>query len=174
MSWSSYAIKENGRWIGIAKINGLPVVIGSYKSKHSAEKYADQYIRQQLGEGSKKELACDNDRRILAPTSPHHKPSGGSQKAGWNGESDDYKPVGKSYWHGEVYIDEYGWAWGTEVSEMGPVGGKKCWKTWPLCLGTASDVVPILKGNEPIPEEMHPRRKALLELILERMQDVQP
>jgi hypothetical protein len=56
MSWSSYAVKENGRWIGIAEINQLPIIIGPYKSKHSAEKYASQYLSQQLGEEFRKEV----------------------------------------------------------------------------------------------------------------------
>jgi hypothetical protein len=44
MSWKCYAVKQNGKWVGIAKINEVPVVLGPYKSKHSAEKYADQNL----------------------------------------------------------------------------------------------------------------------------------
>lgn len=80
MSWSSYAIKENGRWKGIAEINELPIVVGTYKSRQSAEKYANQYLRQQIGEEeSRKEVEHENDRRVqIYGESTTEQPSAGA------------------------------------------------------------------------------------------------
>jgi hypothetical protein len=39
----------------------------------------------------------------------------------------------------------------------------------PLCLGKEEDIVPVLKGIKPVPEDIHPRRRAILsELLSER------
>lgn len=78
---------------------------------------------------------------------------------------------GRSYWLGEVFIDQ-GWAWGNDFVEKEPRAPLvRCRGTLPLCLGKEDDVIPILKGNEPIPEDIHPRRRAVLEKILEETQD---
>jgi len=72
----------------------------------------------------------------------------------------------RSYWLGEVFIDQ-GWGWGTELIETEPVDGRRCWQALPLCLGREDDIVPILRGQRQIPDDMHQRRRALLESILE-------
>jgi len=73
----------------------------------------------------------------------------------------------RDYWFGEVFI-HYGWAWGTELVEVEPGEGEtRRWDVLPLCLGREENIVPILKGEVQIPEDMHPRRKALLASILE-------
>lgn len=69
------------------------------------------------------------------------------------------------FWFDGVFIDQ-GWCWGTELVEIEPVDGKRRWNTFPICLGREHDIVPILKGDMDIPECMHPRRRAVLELIL--------
>ena len=67
----------------------------------------------------------------------------------------------RSYWLGEVFVDQ-GWAWGTELVEVEPVDGRRCWQVCPLCLGREDEIVPILRGYGQIPEDMHPRRRALI------------
>jgi len=75
--------------------------------------------------------------------------------------------VQRSYWLGEVFFLD-GWAWATELVEVEPEGGEsRRWDSVPLCLGREEDVLPILKGRNEIPADMHPRRRALLESILE-------
>lgn len=71
-----------------------------------------------------------------------------------------------SYWLGEVFIDQ-GWAWSTELVETQPVDGGKRWQAHPICLGTEDDVVPILKGDKQIPDDLNPRRRAILESMVE-------
>lgn len=74
---------------------------------------------------------------------------------------------GRSYWLGEVFVDQ-GWAWSTQLVEAKPVEGeRRCWQAIPLCLGREDDIVPILKGERPIPDDMHPRRRFTLQQILE-------
>ena len=76
----------------------------------------------------------------------------------------------RSYWLGEVFVDQ-GWAWGTGLIGIDATKDeRRCWQALPLCLGREDDIVPILKGNRPIPEDMHPRQKALLVSILEEME----
>jgi len=55
-----------------------------------------------------------------------------------------------SYWFGEVFVDQ-GWTWSTELIEVDPVDGKRCWQALPLCLGREDDIIPILKGDRHIP-----------------------
>jgi hypothetical protein len=69
------------------------------------------------------------------------------------------------YWFDGVCIHD-GWAWATEIVEVEPVDGRRRWDTFPLCLGKDTEILPILKGDAPIPEDMHRRRRAVLELIL--------
>ena len=78
----------------------------------------------------------------------------------------DPRGEGRSYWLGEVFIDQ-GWTWSTELVEVDPVDDRRRWQALPLCLGREDDIVPILKGHEQMPEDMHPRRGALLLSILE-------
>jgi hypothetical protein len=73
----------------------------------------------------------------------------------------------RSCWFGEVFIND-GWAWGTELVGVKP--GKdetERWEAIPLCLGKEEDIVPVLKVQAQIPDDIHPRRRALLESILE-------
>lgn len=78
---------------------------------------------------------------------------------------------GRTYWLGEVFFND-GWAWGTELAEKEPTPpAVKCWGCPPICLGREKDILPILKGERPVPQEMHPRRRAVLEKILEETQD---
>ncbi len=74
---------------------------------------------------------------------------------------------GRSYWFDEVFIND-GCVWGTELVEVKPNKGEaRRWDALPLCLGREDDIVPTLKGDAQIPEDMHPRRRALLESMLE-------
>ena len=72
----------------------------------------------------------------------------------------------RSYWVGEVFFDQ-GWAWGTELVEVEPIDSRRCWQVYPLCLGKEDEIVSILRGYKQIPDDMHPRRRALLASILE-------
>ena len=91
----------------------------------------------------------------------------GKQRGRPRKSSQDSGSEGRSYWLGEVFIDQ-GWAWATEVVEVEPGDGEnRGWDAVPLCLGREEDILPILKGRKDIPDNMHPRRKALLESILE-------
>lgn len=80
------------------------------------------------------------------------------------GPGSEYEP--RSYWFGELFIDQ-GWTWGTEFVEVEPADGRSCWQARPLCLGREDDIVPILKGQKPLPADLHPRQRALLASILE-------
>lgn len=74
---------------------------------------------------------------------------------------------GRSYWFDEVFIND-GWAWGTELVEIKPGKGEaRRWEALPLCLGSEDEIVPVLKVQAQIPDDIHPRRRALLESILE-------
>jgi len=73
----------------------------------------------------------------------------------------------RSYWLVEVFVDQ-GWAWSTEPTEVKPMEGERaCEEALPLCLGREDDIVPILKGQKPIPDDMHPRRRFVPQQILE-------
>lgn len=78
-----------------------------------------------------------------------------------NNEKGKRKAKGKSYWLDDVFIDQ-GWAWASEEIEA----DNGHYDLMPLCLGKESEIVPVLKGSKPIPEDMHLRRKAILEEIL--------
>ncbi len=73
------------------------------------------------------------------------------------------------FWEGEVCFHD-GLAWTTELIESVGADGKKRWDAKPICLGQESDILGVLRGQVPIPEGMHPRRKAVLRGILERGQ----
>ena len=68
---------------------------------------------------------------------------------------------GKSYWLEDVFIDQ-GWCWAIEEIEKDDGHNELV----SLCLGSEAEIVPILKGDKPIPEDMHPRRRAILTEIL--------
>lgn len=81
----------------------------------------------------------------------------------------DSRVVGPSYWSqcGNVHFVD-GWAWGTELIEKEPTPpALRCWECQPICLGQEEEILAILKGDKPIPEDMQPRRRAVLEEILE-------
>jgi hypothetical protein len=70
----------------------------------------------------------------------------------------------RCYWFDDIFMHD-GYAWATELIEREMIN-KKIWDCKPLCLGMEAEIVPILKGNQPIPDHMHPRRKAILETIV--------
>ena len=79
--------------------------------------------------------------------------------------SQDRESHNRSYWFGEVFIDQ-AWAWVTELIEVEPADGGRCWQALSLCLEQEDDIVPILKGYQPVPEDMQSRwRRVLLEII---------
>ena len=82
-------------------------------------------------------------------------------------DSQDSDKKTRDYWVGEVYIQE-GWAQATELVERKTAGGEKVFDVMPIRLGRAEDILPILQGKQRIPDDMHPRRRAVLESILER------
>lgn len=81
---------------------------------------------------------------------------------------EDSTGKGRSYWTEDVQVFfNDGWAWATELVEKEatpPV--ERCQEAPPLCRGREGDIMPILKGDKPIPGDMHPRRRAVLEKIL--------
>lgn len=68
----------------------------------------------------------------------------------------------RSYWLGDVFMDQ-SLAW--VVDER--VIGNHHYELRNLCLGKEAEVVPILKRDKPIPDNMHARRRAVLMQILE-------
>ncbi len=72
------------------------------------------------------------------------------------------KPTRRSYWLDEVFVDYYAWCWATERILVDDDYAD----FMPICLGRESEIVPILKGDKPIPEDVHPRRRAILVEIL--------
>ena len=75
------------------------------------------------------------------------------------------------YYEGEVCLHS-GRAWAIELVEIEPTpDGRRRWDARALCLGKEGDILPILRGKAPIPEGIHPRRKAVLRGILERGQN---
>ena len=75
----------------------------------------------------------------------------------------DSRGVVRSYWFGEVFITDH-WTWGTELVEVEPGEGeiRRC-EALPLCLGREDDIVPVLKGEAQMPDDMDRRRRTLLE-----------
>lgn len=76
------------------------------------------------------------------PVNTEVKKRGRSRK---DGSSRSSATRNRSYWLGEVFVDQ-GWVWGTELVEVDPLHGKRRWEAGPLCLGREDDIVPILKG----------------------------
>jgi len=74
----------------------------------------------------------------------------------------DARAESRSYWLNDVFIDQ-GWSWSTELVEGESVDGRRCWRALPICLEKEDDVVPILTGHKQIPNDIHPRRRAVLE-----------
>ena len=73
------------------------------------------------------------------------------------------------YYEGEEVCFHGGRAWAVELVEIEPMpDGKRRWDARALCLGKEADILPILRGKAPVPDNMHARRKAVLEGILER------
>ena len=105
----------------------------------------------------------------MFPTAePNGKKRGRPRKA-----DGDHGSEGRShaYWseNGQFYFLG-GWAWATELVETEPIDGGSRWKAVPLCLGKEEHIAPILKGDKPIPEGMHFRRRAAVEEILREEQ----
>lgn len=74
----------------------------------------------------------------------------------------------RMYWEGECCVHDSR-AWATELLQVGfTPEGKRRWDAKPICLGAEGDVVPILRGKAPVPADMHPRRRVVLEGILQR------
>jgi hypothetical protein len=73
----------------------------------------------------------------------------------------------RDYWVGEVYIQE-GWAQATELVEQKTAGDDTVYDVMPIRLGRIEDILPVLQGKQKIPDDMHPRCRAVLESILER------
>lgn len=73
---------------------------------------------------------------------------------------------GHSHWLGELFINE-GPVRASELVEIGPVDCGRHWEVYPICLGWEQDILPIMKGAKPIPEDMHPRRRTVLERVPE-------
>ena len=67
----------------------------------------------------------------------------------------------RSHWLDDIFVDQ-GWCWATERIEIDSDHAD----LMPLCLGRKSEIVPILRDDKPIPEDIHPRRRAILEEIL--------
>jgi len=82
-------------------------------------------------------------------------------------DSQDSEKEKRDYWVGEVYIQQ-GWAQATELVERKTAGDEKVFDVVTICLGRVEDILPILQGKHKIPDDMHPRRRAVLESILER------
>lgn len=75
--------------------------------------------------------------------------------------------VSSLYWVNGVCI-HHGFCWASELIEVESKGDElKRWDVRPICLGSESDILPVLKGKKPIPDDMCPRKRALLEQILE-------
>jgi len=81
-------------------------------------------------------------------------------------KADRANDEGRSYWFGEVFFDQ-GWAWGTELVEMDSTEGMRRWQAFPICLGREETILPVVRGEKAIPDDMHERRKAVLKSILE-------
>ena len=68
---------------------------------------------------------------------------------------------------GKVFFLD-GWVWVTELVEKAPEPSAiRSWEGRPICLGREGIIIPILKGESPIPENMYPRCIVILEKILE-------
>ena len=81
----------------------------------------------------------------------------------------DSRHESPAYWIGDVFIDQ-GWCWVTDFVEVYSIDNKERMEARPLCLGSEDDIVPILRGHKPIPDDIHPRRRALLESVIEEAQ----
>ena len=73
----------------------------------------------------------------------------------------------RDYWFGEDYIEQ-GWAQATELIERKPTGNAQVHDAVMICLGREEEILPILQGKAKIPDDIHPKRRAVLESILER------
>jgi len=69
----------------------------------------------------------------------------------------DWRGEGHSYWLSEVFFTG-GYGWGIEL-----VGNE--FKN--ICLGKEEGIVPVLKGEKPIPEDYPPRQRIVLAQILQ-------
>lgn len=77
-----------------------------------------------------------------------------------------YEPITWSEGNMVMFLD--GWAWANEFVEMeAKPPAVRCWDVRSICLGRKDDIIPILKGEKPILEDMSPRQIAVLEKILE-------
>ncbi len=79
------------------------------------------------------------------------------------------KKRGRSHWSEDDHaFFSVGRAWVTGFMEIEPIDNGGRWGAiLSFCLGKEDDIAPTLEGNKAIPEEMHPRRRAVLELRLE-------
>ena len=78
----------------------------------------------------------------------------------------EYEPVTWSEDNMVMFLD--GWAWANELVEIeAKPPAVRCWDVRGICLGRKDDIIPILKGEKPIPEDMSPRKVAVIKKILE-------
>ena len=81
-----------------------------------------------------------------------------------------YEPVRWTEDNLVMFLD--GWAWASELVEKeAKPPAERCWDVFPICLGRKDDIIPILKGEKPIPDDMSPRRIAVIKKILEVTED---
>lgn len=78
----------------------------------------------------------------------------------------EYEPITWSEDNMVMFLD--GWAWAEELieKEAKPPAVRR-WEVVPICLGREDDIRAILKGDKPIPDDMSPRRIAVIKKILE-------
>jgi len=105
-------------------------------------------------------------RNVKRVNDPHIANAAGGAKRG-RPKKKDTGPnhIGHSYWVGDVFI-VHGWCWTTDLVEVATDDGGKYWEAVPLCLGSEGDILPVLRGQKPVPVDIHPRRRvALLEIL---------
>ena len=74
----------------------------------------------------------------------------------------------RSYWSedGQVFFND-GQAWATELVEADTTESRKHSAVFPLYLGREEEILAILRGEKAIPKDIHHRRRAVLNSILE-------